>query len=933
MTKTICLIFCLFFFVPCTWAQKAFQSFETDYTISKVRSAKNENESYIVGSSYEGTIVATSYHGQTLWTNPLSGFMNHDIWCGDIDKDGKDEIFAANADGNLYCLNSDGTLLWHFKKNSAPMYSVCTINDGKNTYAVCSSYDKSIYYVNSKGKEIKELSSYTYSQENPVQPYPKAIPDSTCHLANFVRPIKNADGSETLVVHGVVHSMAIWARGSVYLFKPLENQPYKIIDLADGRPLGELRWGDTDEDGNDELLMGTSTMIHQALMLKVDVKSEQQNTFAMKQWPDRIDNFGYRVVQPELISDKGEKKYFILYGARILLAPLSLNANETLVLANRYSFNDMWNDNENARIILASIQSGGSCVHIIDTKNSNWKNEYENFIPKGKIEKILSNTEILRHNLQYFKAPEWEKEPRDVFLMSESVPKTVEPLVNNIKKNYPSPIFLDGAGIRGAEKYDRSYIKNERYRNRRDTRRTYHLTSQEVVDHFSSKYKEEGPGIAFWGGHGNDPYMFQRKTLEGILDNANGKKTVLIFPELEDHSENFEYVLNDYVYPLAEHCRLTNAMFYVRTKHNFWFSTIHLPMWSRLMSGELSDVFIPAMEETTDKSMELSVAARLGVWASGAVDSWGSRCARDNPSFDRLRQHSHQMLPNHFLRNMIFHVSYGAQYLDNFTVDQEYMSLLWELIAKGALYVPERSEIVSFSPVHMSIINPDEHFINRSSNVKWTTFYDEEFEENNHFVFSRLSGSWPGAPVTEWDFSKYAGGVNDRHLNFLAPYNNGMVLLTPPQNGVNAQNQMPRGKLTNHLNPIYKNIMKEFYTDGRDYFSADGKEKHGAESYYKTVQKELEENSMLIPITVSGDNVAWVVSQSSPKHLRLTLIDGGYINPNDRTATVTFNTVVPVKMHDILNKEEFEISGGKTTVQIPCGMFRFIDIELRTPLN
>lgn len=184
---------------------QAFYSFETDYTISKVQTAKTNGETYIVGSSYEGTMLGISYQGETLWQNPLSGFMNHDIWCGDITGNGNDEIFAANADGTLYCLNAKGKLLWKFKKNDAPMYSVCTINDGKNSYAVCSSFDKSIYYLNAKGELVKELSSYDYSVENPWTPYSKAIPDSTCHLANFVRSLKNSDGTESLVVHGVVH--------------------------------------------------------------------------------------------------------------------------------------------------------------------------------------------------------------------------------------------------------------------------------------------------------------------------------------------------------------------------------------------------------------------------------------------------------------------------------------------------------------------------------------------------------------------------------------------------------------------------------------------------------------------------------------------------------------------------------------------------------
>lgn len=932
MTKTICLLICLIILVPFSRAQKAFQSFETEYTISKVRIASNPSESYIVGSSYEGTVVAVSYQGIKLWENPLSGYLNHDLWCGDLDLDGNDEIFAANANGTLYCLNSEGKLLWKFKKNSAPLYSVCTIRKGKKAYAVCSSYDKSIYYLNKKGEEVKEVSSYSYSIENPVQPYPKPIPDSTCHLANFVRPLKKANGTETLVVHGVIHGMAVWARGSAYFFNPLDDKPFKTIDLTEGRPLGELRGGDTDGDGNDEVLFGTSTMIHQALMLTVNVESEEQKTFSMKQWPDKVDGFGYRVVQPVLIEENGVSKYFIKYGARILLAPLSLNAAETEVLACDYSFNDMWLDKPNKKMVFASIQSGGSCLHVIDLNNPDWKKEYSNLRPKGKVESILSNTQILRHNLQYFKAPEWEKTPREVYLMSESVPESVKPLVDDIKANYPSPVFLNGAHIGKAENYDRSHIKNDRYRNRRDTRRQYDASSQEIIDHFSSKYNE-APGLAFWGGHGNDPYMFKRSTLESILDSATGRKTVLIFPELEDHSDNFSYVMDDYFYPLADYCRKTNGMIYVRTKHSFWQANVHLPMWSKLISGEYKDVFIPAMEETSDKSMELSIASRVGVWASGAVNSWGSRCARDNPSFDRLRQFSHQELPNHFLRNMIYHVSHGAQYLDNFTVDQEYMSLLWELIAKGALYVPERHEIVSFSPVHVSMFPPDEHYMDRSSNIKWTTFYDAEYEENNHFALSRLDGSWPGAPVTEWDFSKYAAGVKDRHLNFLPPYENGLVLFTPPQKGKYALNNAPRGMLEDNLNPIYKGKLREFYTDGRYYYSADGNERYEPDTYYKTIQNEIEAASQHIPVTVSGDGVAWVVAQTSPTHLRLTLIDGGYLNPNDRTALVKFNNVTPVKVLDMLNREEFDTSKGIAKVAIPCGMFRFIDIELRAPLK
>jgi hypothetical protein len=218
------------------------------------------------------------------------------------------------------------------------------------------------------------------------------------------------------------------------------------------------------------------------------------------------------------------------------------------------------------------------------------------------------------------------------------------------------------------------------------------------------------------------------------------------------------------------------------------------------------------------------------------------------------------------------------------------------------------------------------------SNVKWTTFYDSEKEDNNPMVFSRMNGTWLGAPVTEWDFSRYAAGVKDRRLHFLPTYSNGMVLITPPQKGVLAVKDAPRGAMENHLHPLYKSILKEYITDGKNYISADGKETYKADEYYKTVEKEIKATSKLLPLTVEGD-VAWVVAQTSPTHLRLTLIDNGYINPNNRKATVTFHTVTPVKMVDVLDKTDFNISNPSSIeIEVPCGTFRFIDIELKEKL-
>ena len=904
-------------------------SIDTGHTITKLRTAQRDGKTFIVASTYEGRLLGLQHDGTLLWAHALSGFMNHDLWCEDITGDGTDEVLAANANGTVYCLSAKGILQWQFRANDAPMNAVCVVHHQGTPYVVCGGYGKSIYYLSATGILIKEISSSGYSVAKPWGKDPsKPSPAKGMHTANFLRRIRQSNGSELLAVHGVMHAMS--TAGSLYLFHPLEERPFQTIKITEGKTFGAFRVCDVDHDGTEEVLLGVSSMIQDAAVVRIECDDGEQTAFHIQALSRKLDRFGYRVAQPEFIFDGKQELYFILFGSRILLVPPGMKTDDAEVLSCRYAFNDMWKDATTGKIILASCQSGGSCIHILDTHNPNWKEAYARLTPPGKISILRAGTQRLRDQLRRFQSPVWERDPLCVYLMTESVPRSVENRVRQITARYHSPVFLNGFHMSQAEDWDRSAIRNEKYRNRRDRRKKYTLTQDQALEFILPKYQGH-PGIAYWGGHGNDPYMFSRTTTEKVISGAKGKKTVLIYPELEDHSHDFATVMDDLFYPLAQHARGKNAKLFIRTKHVFWQGNVYLPAWQRLLSGEFCDVFVPAMEETSDKSMELSLAARLGIWVSGAVDDWGARCARDNPSFDRLRQHSHQMLPNHFLRAMVYSISSGARYINNFPMDQDYMSLLWELIAQGALYVPKRSEILSFSPVHLSMTNPDAHYLNDGSNVKWTTFYNRSFEENNPFVFSRLNGTWPGAPVTHWDFSRYAAGVKERRLNFLPPYENGVVLITPPQRGAFADLNPPRGAMTDHLHPMYKGIMKEYITDGRYYYSSDGKHRYAADDTYLAIEADIKRSAKRLPLTVSGE-VAWVTAQTSPTHLRLTLIDSGYINPNARTATVTFHTVNPVKMVDLLDGKEFDIAHPPSVpIDVPCGMFRFIDIELKEP--
>lgn len=911
--------------------QNGITSIDTGYTILNVKTAQNNGEPYIVGNSFEGVVLGISYSGDILWKNTLSGYMNHDIWCEDITGDGKDEILAANADGFIYCLDNQGKLLWKFNKNTAPMYAVTVAKKNGKSYVVAGGLDKSIYYLSSKGEVVKEIKSSTYSIEVPWSLDKSSLPEKHVSNANFIRMMKKSDGTASLVVLGSNNHMQV--PGTLYFFDVLEDLPYRKVQLKAPdalrkqiriRPIGDFRTEDINNDGNEEIVLGASAHVNDILVTTYDHANEEIIYSRITKM-----SFGYDIAHTTTIKQNGQTMYLTRVGRQIDIYNPEDGTNEERLMG-KYAYNDMYKDPITNKVILASSQSGGSSIHIIDTDNKNWKQSFEDLEPIGKIATILENAKKTKEELKKYKKPNYQGESQTVYFMTESVPSNLQDFKNELTSNYKSPVFLNSMFFRDVENWDRSNVPNEKYKKSRDRRKKYVLNQKDAINQIVSGFEGE-PGIAYWAGHGNDPYMFSKETTRKVIDKANGKKTVLIYPEMEDHSENLDYLVNDLIYPTAAYAQGKNANVFLRSKNVFWLGSNYLKPWSKLMSGEYADVFVPSMEETTDKSMELSLAGRTGMWASGAVSSWGTRAVPDNTAFDRARQLGYQRLPNHFLRMLIYHTAYGAQFINNFAIDQDYMSIYWELIAKGALYVPKRSEVLSFSPVHVSMKDPDHHFLKDGSNVKWNVFYDEEFENNNPFVFSRLNGSWPGAPVTEWDFSRYASGVKERRLNFLAPYENGLVMITPPQNGVYAEKDLPRGKMVDHLHPIYKNIMKEYITDGRNYYSADGKNTYKADTYYKTIEADIKASAKKLPITVSGD-VAWVVAQISTKVLRLTLIDNGYINPQESLAKVNFNTIEAIKLKDVLNNETFKVIDGKSEITIPAGGFRFIDIELNQAL-
>lgn len=157
----------------------------------------------------------------------------------------------------------------------APLNAVCVVRREGTPYVVVGGYDRNLFVLSAAGTLVQRVPSEAYSRERAWgKGGDKPVPPNRRHSINFLRRIRREDGSDTLAVHGVVNSLA--ARGSIYLFEPLEERPFAILPLPEGDPVGAFRVVDADGDGQEDILLGTSGMGEEASVDRLGVEPDYE---------------------------------------------------------------------------------------------------------------------------------------------------------------------------------------------------------------------------------------------------------------------------------------------------------------------------------------------------------------------------------------------------------------------------------------------------------------------------------------------------------------------------------------------------------------------------------------------------------------------------------------------------------------------------------
>jgi hypothetical protein len=235
------------------------------------------------------------------------------------------------------------------------------------------------------------------------------------------------------------------------------------------------------------------------------------------------------------------------------------------------------------------------------------------------------------------------------------------------------------------------------------------------------------------------------------------------------------------------------------------------------------------------------------------------------------------------------------------------MSLFYMMLEKGILTLPEkREDVLSISNVCLGINNPSEEYIIKHG--KNTMDIDGYYPTEKSFVFDRLDCYWGGAPVPPHDFTNIALGADRRMHNFLPRTPYGLVTTVPDNIDMNE----------------FTYFKEKITTDGQYYYDEDGN-KHSAIEYRPRVIAKLKESAARLPIRVSGD-VAWSAVRLDSTHVRVTLIDPGYVNPADRKAVIHLQHLKGIKASDILRDRDLDIVDDRIKLTVPLGILRIVDI-------
>ncbi len=846
---------------------------ETVYHI-RTGTVKNGKRA-VITASVHGIVQGFTPEGKLLWTAETDGGFPFDLCVDDIDGDKLDEVLVASGNGSLFAFDQDGKLLWTFS-GITPLYqvSVAQGTDGK-AIIFTGGPEQILYALSPSGDVVNSIATEHCIRHIRTG---NVMNDGKEYVA-LATTNSGLSGVLSLLLIDPSDMSVVWTRTN--LGNWLANT---------GKRFFSLLVMNLDSDENEEIILsggwGENGRVYAFDQDGKDLYSQSDN---------KIPNIPYRMNLLRQVTLPEDTCILGHFGNFLIIYETDGTLRE--VIHGSYSNADLWFDNELKTMFLGSPVSGGDEVYAIRLDQPGWQKQYESIQSVGRLAEIEDNLRLLNKQIADFEPPVYQPAQREVLVLSRK-PRD---------KEFEHLSFISATSMS-----QKITDKNELWCKNTDIRQGYDLTVSEMIER-AAKYEREGTDFIIWGGHGSAAY-FPLPTFEKLINAAPRHLRGFEFAEMEGVDEHMQEVVKKIILPVAELCKKHGKFIVFRNKNIFWNGTCYVPFWREVLLNErYSDVIIPGLEETNCRTQELSLAGRIGLWQTGSFDKWACRMVTDNANFDRMFEYGGQQVIIHHLRNLVSTASLGAEVFFNSIhggpdTDTLYTQLttFYEMLEKGIIQIPEREQLLSLSEFAIGMKDPpSDTYIKHGTNGHKYWFPAEGKPE---MVFDKLDTYFGGSSLDPHDYSFYAMNVKQRMTNFLPETPFGMTAIIPSETSTTGR---------------FKKIL---VTDGQ-YFYDDQGAQHSASEYKPVVIKELEAAASGLPVLVRGE-VHWSVVRLDEKHLRITLIDPGYLDPAQRTAVILLQNVEGKSCTDILSREVIPINDSRISVTIPAGIFKIVDVEL-----
>ncbi len=868
------------------------QNFNTDGNgIRNTIVGSIDGKEHLYISEIDGAISCYTINGKRLWRNPtLDPAALFEIVTVDINFDGDDDVLGVSANGHVYCWDSEGNLHWDFSpKEKVRLSEVAVIGKGEDMRIFAGGNNYKLYEINTHGKLVSESK-----------------------IKGVVRKLENGfftnSEKEELFLHTLKHDK--FASEFFGFIDPVTKKVIKSKSINKvlkypGLMVQDVSIKDINNDKKDEILIFGSgikgacfgTVDGDLNMVSGYVGTDRKKqryayTFGTSLLPFRneivmqMGGFLFVVdIDGNLVSKSGKDHRGIIYNS-LVYAP---KAN---------------------KLIGTGQIGGGNGLYFYDVSKKNWWNQKQK--SQGRAVEVEENiAELYKQTLKY-KAPSYQEKSEKEFVMITNIKEAQE--LSNL--NQQTVKYVKEHSWKESTSRVELVNKIGEVAYKVDKRGKYKDSRQDVID-FAKEQERKNEPFTVWAGHGTDPFYLQIETLEAVIAAAPNTCYGFTYAEMANTKDpRVIHFVREYVPRLAKAIRTnkSKAKLYFRYKNMFWAADASLGLWQELFfSNKYNDILVPSAEDTNNRLQDINFAGRVGMFASGAVNDYAMRLVDDNPTSWRPLSPGGQRSVSPYLRNAAIMGAYGSKYALIFNIkyiEEPGMNVLFALMKSGVLPIVEKEDILSIGSWHLMKDIDEEYLegvVNEGHNLCVYT------PEALNAVVSVPGVNWCGANTPEHDYSKISMGVNYRWLNFIPEMPNGMVPIT----NVNFESS-----LKEQGTPYVVSDTKHGFVNGK---------KVGGVTFGYTMKTAVEKGGGNLLLKVKG--ASWSLIKLDKKHARLVLVDPGYIDPQERSVTITFQGEKPVNAIDILSKENISTKSNTVKLKVPAGSMRFIDLEYKKRIN